>query len=315
MSYRSHASRFSSTTSYLDNSLSQSVLSHTLTRVRDSPSEELSPDPTNEKLAGGLTVGCEDDRGSPAYHTPVTGLTPSSSSEDGKGVGGVWAESRPIEKVSTGFDSESNNTKQHSEESGEMTNFGNRTPSQQSFSSAVDTAGSSQSLHSELFGGKTKPTVTASDVTAKPLTSSRSLSPSTSASGIEGDASTDSVPCFGESWEDWGPTNRLSSRRLKQEQAGHFKEQIDEEETHSAGSGQFGDGPLHADHTHFQEQLRKTANGHLRVMDGPARHTERHRKPSNLPRQLSANGTASPERYYSPMGEARKLLMFVTILI
>ncbi|XP_064404897.1 uncharacterized protein LOC135350111 isoform X2 [Halichondria panicea] len=303
LSYRSHASRFSSTTSYFDNSLSQSVLSHTLIQIRDSPSEKLSPDPdsTNEKQVGGLTVGSEEDRGSPAYHTPVTGLTPSSSSEDGKGVDGSWAEPRPIDKVSqitTGFDSEGNNAKQPSEM--------NRTLSQQSFSSAVDT-GSSQSLHSEFFGGKTKPSVTTSDVTAKLQVSSRSrsLSPSTPASEIDGDVSTDSVPCIGESWEDWGPTSRLSNMRRKQEHVGLFKEQIEEEESHSTGSGNFGDGPLHADHTHFQEQLHKTANGHLRVMDGPTRHTEEgHKKADNLPRQISTTGTASPERYYSPMGEA-----------
>ncbi len=306
-----HSFRFSSTTSYLGNSLSQSVLSGNFVKIRDS-SEPLHPVPTHEKRTSDLAP--DDDRGSPSYHTPITGLTPSSS-DDGRGVGGAWADTESSNRLTPGFNIENN--KQDSDD-GE--HFRNRTPSSQSFSSAVDTAGSSQSLHNELFGGKPRPTITTSDVMARVSRSrSRSLSPRNSAPvSTSSEPPADTLLPLIESWEDWGsPENKDNSKGSKQEPTKLCNEPV-EEESHSAGSGQFNNDPLHTDHTHFQaqnsatevtlhDQLHKMSNGQPRIIKDYLQPAERAKKPLHLPRQVSAAGTVSPERYYSPMEPPRKL--------
>ncbi len=316
LSHYNHSSRFSSTTSYLSNSFNQLALNRPLVQVRESSSESQHLIPVREKRASDL--GPEDDRGSPSYHTPVTGLTPSSSSEEGRGTEGMWRDTESPEKLTPRFHIDSNkSTKLDSDDESTQ----NRTPSLQSFSSAVDMAGSSQSLHSELFGGKPRPIITSSDITAQGRVSSRSrsLSPPDQAHGLnskEACASTDALSPVLENWGSSKKTNIGSKQELM-----NLSKEYTDEESHSAGSGRFNSSPLHKDHDHFQvqskivaesishDQLHKMTNGHPRIMKEylPVAATEKTKKPSQLPRQLSAAGTVSPERYYSPMGEPREL--------
>lgn len=257
----------------------------------DSPLDQHpSTESTNEKHSSSLMVQPDDDRfsrGSSAFHTPNSGLTPSSSNEgeSEKSVAG-WGESGPINRVTQITNFSHREQKQSDNEVAGLKTV-TRTPSQQSFSSA-----NGDFHQSEPFGGKTRPTITASEITVQPeISQSRSPSPHVTTGG---DVFTE------ESFEDWGPPNSLSHNKHEDTTHRLHRGQIEEEESHSAGSGQFDNNPLHTDPTHFhgsssiaelklQEQLRKVVNGHPRVID--------------LGKQSSASGAVSPERYYSPMGE------------
>ena len=169
-----------------------------------------------------------------------------------------------------------------------------RTLSQQSFASA----GSSLSIQGDQLGGKTAPTITTSVVTAQAKAShrSRSLSPQ----GIGSSTSSEGVSFILDSY---------SKELLPNNHRGHMSlsstpRQLDDmaqaEETQSAGSGHFENGPIHLQPSRSEPVMDKKPSES--VVSHP-----RVGKPLGLPRQASVmSGQISPEKYHTPVGEARK---------